>query len=169
MMRRKAFSLLTSAGMLLLLGAASPLTQPASAQGQFALAGTYAVQFTGTVFLPAPFNMFNGPFSRNGKVYFDGVGNFTSTVVANYNGTVSRDVFSGTYLVAGDGTFTLTIQNLPIPALPAGVPNTFSFDGMLANNGTQAKLTLSGISVGGQPQANIGSVIVGELIKQYHP
>ena len=38
---------------------------------------------------------------------------------------------------------------------------------MLANNGNIGKLTLSGVSVGGQPQANIGSVIVGELVKQY--
>ena len=169
MMRRRVFSLLSSACMMCALGTLSPLTPTASAQGQFALSGSYAVQFTGSVFLPTPFDKFNGPFSRTGKVIFDGIGNFTSTVVANYNGTISRDVFSGTYVVQGDGTFTLTIQNLPIPALPPGVPNTFTFDGMIANNGTQAKLTLSGVSIGGQPQSNIGSVIVGELIKQYHP
>ena len=50
------------------------------------------------------------------------MGNFTSFVVANYNGTISRDTFSGTYALNEDGTFTLTINNLPIPALPAGVP-----------------------------------------------
>jgi len=147
----------------------SPFAPQANAQGQFALSGSYAVQFTGTVFLPPPFDKYNGAFSRNGRVVFDGIGNFYSTVVANYNGSISRDVFSGTYVVSGDGTFTLTIQNLPIPALPAGVPNTFSFDGVIANNGTQAKLTLSGVSVGGQKQENIGSVLVGELIRQYHP
>jgi hypothetical protein len=168
-MKRRVFSLLSGACMFCLLGSLTPVSQNAMAQGQFALNGAYAVQFTGTVFLPAPFNLYNGPFSRNGKVVFDGNGNFTSYVVANYNGTISRDTFSGTYILNEDGTFTLTINNLPIPALPAGVPNTFSFDGMLANNLTTAKLTLSGVSVGGQPLSNIGSVITGELIKQYHP
>jgi len=153
--------------MFCVLGSVAPVSQIATAQGQYALAGAYAVQFTGTVFLPAPFNLYNGPFSRNGRVVFDGNGNFTSYVVANYNGNISRDVFSGTYVVNGDGTFTLSIPNLPIPALPPGVPNTFSFDGMLADNGRIAKLTLSGVSVGGQPLPNIGSVIVGELVKQY--
>lgn len=166
-MKRRAFSALIPS-CLLFLGALSPLTPVASAQGQFALQGNYAVQFTGTVFLPPPFDKYNGPFSRNGITYFDGLGNFYAKVVANYNGNITRDTYSGTYVVNGDGTFTITIQNLPIPALPANVPNTFSFDGVIANNGTQAKLTLSGVSVGGQPQANIGSVIVGELIKQYH-
>ena len=140
-MKRRVFSSLTAACMFCLLGSVTPVSKIAMAQGQFALSGAYAVQFTGTVFLPAPFNLYNGPFSRNGRVVFDGMGNFTSFVVANYNGTISRDTFSGTYALNEDGTFTLTINNLPIPALPAGVPNTFSFDGMLANNYNTAKLT----------------------------
>jgi hypothetical protein len=169
-MKRRAFSLLSTACMFCLLGSLAPVSQVATAQSSdaynFHLSGAYAVQFTGTVFLPAPFNTYNGPFSRNGRVVFDGNGNFTSYVIANYNGNISQDVFSGTYIVNYDGTFTLTIVNLPTPLFPPGTPNVFSFNGMLANNGNIAKLTLSGVSVGGQQQANIGSVIVGELVRQ---
>lgn len=166
-MKRRVFSLLSTAFMLCALGSLAPVSQIANAQGNHFLVGAYAVQFTGTVLLPAPFNAYNGPFSRNGKVVFDGNGGFVSTVVANYNGTISRDNFTGTYNVNSDGTFTLTIVNLPTPLFPPGTPNVFSFDGMLANNGNIAKLTLDGVSVGGQQQPNVGSVIVGELIKQY--
>jgi hypothetical protein len=169
-MRRKIVNLLGSACVLAALSTIAPLSPTASAQQtyQYLLSGNYAVQFTGNVFLPAPFNTVNGPFARNGRVNFDGIGNFSAVVVANYNGTVSRDQFSGTYIVNPDNTFTLSINNLPIPAIPAGIPNTFTFDGVLADNGHIAKIILSGVSVGGQPQTNIGSVITGELVKQYH-
>jgi len=167
-MKRRVLSYLIAASMFCAIGDLSPISTAANAQVYFYLSGTYAMQFTGNVFLPAPFNNYNGPFSRNGVVFFDGAGNFQANVVANYNGTISRDVFVGTYIFGPQGTFTLTINNLPIPALPPGVPNTFGFDGVLANNGTQAKLTLSSVSVGGQALPNIGSVITGELIKQYH-
>lgn len=167
-MKRRAFSLLST---VCLFTALAGLPAVATAQVNYynyELYGSYAVQFTGTVNLPAPLNTYNGPFSRTGKVVFDGQGNFTSTVVANYDGTISRDVFSGTYSVNYDGTFTLTIPNVPVPFLPPGTPNVFSFDGVLADNGHTARLTLDGISIGGQQQSNIGSVIVGELIKQQY-
>jgi len=165
-MKRRLFSLLNGACLVAALASFVPGATAQVNYYNFELYGTYAMQFTGTVFLPAPFNNYNGPFSRNGKVVFDGQGNFTSHVVANYNGTISHDVYSGTYSVNYDGTFTLTINNLPTPLFPAGTPNVFSFDGILADNGHIAKITLDGVSVGGQQQTNIGSVIVGELIKQ---
>lgn len=138
------------------------------------LYGSYAFQFTGALFLPAPpFDQkYIGPMYRNGIVVFDGRGNFKAIAdVANNNGFVSRAAypgipFSGTYVSHNDGTFTLTIVNLPIPAIPAGTPDVFTFDGVLADNGRIAKLVLSAVSIGGQPQSNIGSVIAGELIKQ---
>jgi hypothetical protein len=170
-MKRRVFSLLSTASMFCMLASLGPLSQNAAAQSNnnylYMLAGQYAVQFTGSVNLPAPFNGYNGPFSRNGKVVFDGQGNFTSTVIANYNGNISHDVFSGTYTASYDGSFTLTIVNLPTPLFPPGTPNVFTFDGILADGGKIAKLTLDGVSVGGQAQTNIGSVIVGEFIKQY--
>src|ERR1700691_2181295 len=99
-MTRRVFSLLSTACMFCLLGSLAPVSQIATAQSRnvynFQLSGPYAAQFTGSVFLPAPFNTYNGPFSRNGLVVFDGDGNFTATVVANYNGTISRDHFTGT-------------------------------------------------------------------------
>jgi hypothetical protein len=170
-MKRRVFSLLSTASMFCMLASLGPLSQSATAQTNnnylYQLAGQYAMQFTGTINLPAPFNTYNGPFSRNGKVVFDGQGNFTATVIANYNGTITHDNFTGTYTASSDGSFTMTIVNLPTPLFPPGTPNVFTFDGILANNGNIAKLTLDGVSVGGQAQTNVGSVIVGELIKQY--
>jgi hypothetical protein len=169
-MKRKVFSLMSTVCMFCVLGSVMPVSQIATAQtggsSNFNLCGSYAVQFTGSVLLPPPFDKYNGPFSRNGRVVFNCVGSFTSTVVANYSGNITRDTFTGTYIINYDGTFTLSIVNLPTPLFPPGTPNVFSFDGVLASGGTIGKLTLSGVSVGGQPQANIGSVIVGDLVKQ---
>jgi len=168
-MKRRVFSLLSTVCVLCALGGLAPRNAAAQTNNTYlyVLAGQYAMQFTGTVNLPAPFNTYNGPFSRNGKVVFDGNGNFTASVIANYNGTISHDNFTGTYVASYDGSFTLTIVNLPTPLFPPGTPNVFTFDGILANNGNIAKLTLDGVSVGGQVQTNVGSVIVGELIRQY--
>jgi hypothetical protein len=130
------------------------------------LQGSWAVQFTGTVNLPPPINAFNGPFYRNARLVVDGHGNLHATAVSNYNGTVGHETFSGTYTLNQDGTFTIMIPNLPIPFLPPGVPNVFTFEGVLAGGGKIAKVALSGVNIGGVQQANIGSVIAGELIKQ---
>ena len=167
-MRRRFISFLGSASALCLLSSLAPVTQVARAQNvtQY-LVGSFGMQFTGTVFLPAPFDKFNGPFARNGRVVFDGAGNFQAAVTGNYNGTVLRETFGGTYTVGTDGTFVLTIPNLVTPFLPAGVPNVFTFDGVLTNGGRGARVLLSGVSIGGQAQANVGSVITGVLEKQY--
>lgn len=131
------------------------------------LRGAYAFQFNGSVFLPAPFSAFDGPFSRNGRFTADGHGNFQVTsVVANYAGVVSRDTFAGTYVVQPDGTFVMRVVNLPVPFLPPGTPNIFTFDGVLAEGGKSAKVVLSGVNVGGSQLPNIGSVISGEFVRQ---
>ena len=131
------------------------------------LVGPYAFQFNGNILLPPPFDKYNGPFFRNGRVVADGNGNLqTTTVVANYAGTVARETFAATYVVRADGTFTITIQNLPVPAFPPGTPNTFTFDGVFFNCSNSAKVVLSGVSLFGMPQLNIGSVISGEFIRQ---
>src|ERR1700691_5089576 len=118
-MTRRVFSLLSTACMFCLLGSLAPVSQIATAQSRnvynFQLSGAYAVQFTGSVFLPAPFNAYNGPFSRNGLVVFDGNGNFQSNVGANCDENITRHTFTGTYAVNADGTFTLTIVDLPTP------------------------------------------------------
>jgi len=129
------------------------------------LRGSYAFVFTGSVFLPAPYDGYNGPFVRNGRFVADGNGNLVATVVANYAGRISRDTFNGTYKVNPDGTFTYTIPNLALPPLP-GVPNVFTFDGVMANGGKTCKVMLSGVSIAGEQQKNIGSVIYGEFLKQ---
>jgi len=170
-MKKAVLSFLSTACMLGILATLSPVTQVAQAQYQtsfynFSLHGSYAMQFTGTVFLPSPFDAYNGAFSRNGLVQFDGNGNFSANVIANYSGTISNDVFSGTYVVAPNGTFTLTVVNLPIPAIPSTIPNVFTFHGTIANGGNNALISLTGVSVGGAAQTNIGSVITGQLIRQ---
>ena len=157
------------AGLLLLAGPGARIAQadpyPCSLSPN--LVGAYAFQFNGSVFLPGPFDKFNGPFFRNGRFVADGNGNLTTTVVtANYGGTVVRETYSATYAVKSDGTFTITIVNLPIPAFPPGTPNTFTFDGVFANCANNAKVVLSGVTVAGQVQPNLGSVISGEFIKQ---
>ena len=97
----------------------------------------------------------------------DGNGNLTTTTVtANYGGIVVRETFSATYAVKSDGTFTITIVNLPIPAFPPGTPNTFTFDGVFANCANNGTVVLSGVTVAGQVQPNPGSVISGEFIRQ---
>ena len=129
--------------------------------------GAYAAQFTGSIFLPPPFDKFNGPFFRNLRFVADGNGNIqTTTVVASYGGTIVRETFAAVYTVKSDGTFTITINNLPIPSFPPGTPNTFSFDGVFYNCANSARIVLSGVSVAGQPQPNLGSVIAGTIDKQ---
>ena len=135
-------------------------------QGGSGLQGSWAVQFTGTVNLPPPINLFNGPFFRNARLVVDGHGNLHATAVSNYNGAIGHESFSGTYTLHPDGTFIIMIPNLPIPFLPPGVPNVFTFEGVLAGGGKFAKVALTGVSIGGVPQPNIGSVIAGEFIKQ---
>jgi hypothetical protein len=128
--------------------------------------GTYVAQFTGDVFVPVPFDKFNGKFYRNLRFQTDGFGNLdVTTAVANYAGTVVREKFSGTYNVNPDGTFTISLVNLPVPFAP-GVPNVFGFDGVFGDGGRIAKVALSSVSLGGQALPNIGSVISGEIVRQ---
>ena len=129
--------------------------------------GGYACQFTGSIFLPAPLDSFNGPFYRNVRPLFDGQGAFqTTSVVANYAGNVYKESFAGTYTIAPDGVVDLEIPNLSVPFLPPNTPDVFSFNGILAEGGKIMKVVLSGISVGGMVQPNIGSVIAGECVRQ---
>jgi hypothetical protein len=144
-----------------------PTTRKAHAQDGSMLIGGYACQFTGTVFLPSPLDSFNGTFYRNARPVFDGQGGFSTTsAVANYDGNVSTESFSGTYTVAAGGIVDLEIPNLGVPFLPPGTPDVFSFNGVLADGGKIMKIVLTGVSVGGMAQPNIGSVIAGECVRQ---
>lgn len=135
--------------------------------GNDPLEGSWAFQITGTVFLPPPLDAYNGPFYRNGRFVADGHGNLQVTnSVYNYNGTIGREPYSGTYIVNQDGTFTIQIANLPAPFLPPNVPSVFSFDGVLAQGGKVAKVVLSGVNVGGQQFDNVTSVGAGDFVKQ---
>ena len=156
--------------MLAALASLEPLAKKALADddqgGPARLQGSWAFQFTGTILLPPPFNTLNGPFYRNGRFTADNHGNFSVTsAVSNYNGFIGHETFSGTYIVNQDGTFSMRIVNLPVPPIP-GVPNVFTFDGVLAESGKAAKVVLSGVNLGGQQLPNIGSVIAGEFLRQ---
>src|SRR5262249_23780176 len=130
------------------------------------LYGTYAYLFTGTVFLPPPFDAFNGPFFRVGQLVADGKGNLTVSYIGNFNGSVSRGTFAATYTFTSANNFFLTIPNAPIPGIPSEVPTILTMDGVLADNGKVAKCVLSGVSIAGQTPPNIGSVISGDILKQ---
>jgi hypothetical protein len=130
------------------------------------LSGSYAYLFTGTVFLPPPFDAFNGPFFRMGQIVSDGKGNLMVSYVGNFNGAVSKGTFAATYVFTSDTTFTLIIPNAPIPGIPTSIPTLLTMDGVLADGGKIAKCVLSGVSIAGQVPPNIGSVISGDLIKQ---
>jgi hypothetical protein len=127
--------------------------------------GSYAGQFLGEVFVPAPFDKLNGRFYRTMRIVADGNGRFDVSAVANYGGTIARETFAANYNVNPDGTMTIQVVNLPFPPAP-GVPNVFTFDAVLADGGRIAKVCLSGVSLGGQSLPNIGSVITGEFIRQ---
>jgi len=166
-MTRRLYGLAMTACMLCGLTMFAPLSQKAFADegNGNGLKGSYAFQFNGTVFVGSA--DFDGPFARNGRVVFDGKGNFATTqVTVNYKGNVGHETFSGTYVLNSDGTFTLTIPNLSVPFLPPGTPNIFTFEGVLGDQGKTAKVALSGVSIFGQPLPNIGSVITGELVRQ---
>ena len=169
MLTRRQLGNTLGIGLMMIAGLRVGQAQTTSAACELTpnLVGNYAFQFVGSVFLPAPLNTYNGPFYRNGRLVADGFGNIqTTTVVANYAGTIVRETFAATYVVHSDGTFTVAIQNLPVPFLPPGTPSTFSFDGVLYNCGASAKIVLSGVSVAGQAQPNIGSEITGQLERQ---
>jgi hypothetical protein len=144
-----------------------PTTRKAHAQDGSVLIGGYACQLTGTVFLPAPTDVDNGPFYRNARAVFDGQGAFkTTSAIANYDGNVSKETFAGTYTVSADGVVDLEIPNLGVPFLPPNTPDVFSFNGVLADGGKIMKIVLSGVSVGGQALPNLGSVVAGECVRQ---
>jgi hypothetical protein len=169
MSTKSTFSVASCLLGLFLAAGSSALAQqqPLSCTLSPNLSGNYVAQFTGSILLPPPFDKFNGPFFRNVRFTADGNGNLTTTtVVANYAGTVQRESFTGTYTTKLDGTFTVTINNLNIPAFPPGTPNTFTFDGIFYNCNNSAKIVLSGVSVAGQAQPNIGSVILGQIERQ---
>src|SRR5712692_3548170 len=178
-MKNKMMLLFGTLCMLVALATLGPLSHKAFADEDDAkrgLEGSWAFQFTGEVNLPAPFNGANGRFYRNGRFVADKAGNVTpagvtgnfhvTSATSNYNGVVGHETFAGTYILANDGTFHLTINNLPVPAFPPGVPNVFVFDGVLADNGKAAKVVLAAVSIFGAPQPNIGSVIAGEFLRQ---
>jgi hypothetical protein len=149
------------------LASFGPTTRKAHAQDGSVLIGGYACQFTGAVFLPPPFDAYNGPFYRNARPVFDGQGAFkTTSVVANYDGNVSKENFVGTYTVTADGIVDLEIPNLAVPFLPPNTPDVFSFNGVLADGGKIMKIVVAGVSIGGMAQPNIGSVIAGECVRQ---
>ena len=166
-MKSKIQVFLGAVCLLTALVSLEPLSRRAMADDdQERFDGSWAFQFTGTISLPSPFNSFNGPFYRNGRFIADKHGNFVVTsAVSNYNGTVGHEAFAGTYVLHQDGTFTLTIVNLPVPPI-AGIPNVFVFEGVLAGGGKTAKVVLSGVTLNGQVLPNIGSVIAGEFVKQ---
>ena len=130
------------------------------------LNGSYSYLFTGTIFLPPPFDAYNGPFFRMGEMVADGKGNLTVTHVGNFNGTVSHGTFTATYKFTSDNHFILTIPNAPIPSIPPNIPTVFTMEGVLADNGKIAKCVLSGVTLAGQSPPNIGSVIIGDILKQ---
>lgn len=147
---------------------------PAFAQGvwpppQFAtsdMKGSWVVQVTGDVFLPVPFDSFNGPFVRTGRLLITPDGKIKANVTANYGGFIEKEVLDGQYTISSEGIVTIELINVPLPSLPPGLPNVFSFEGVMCDGGKRIKLMMSGVRLGDQDLPNLGTVIYGELIRQ---
>jgi hypothetical protein len=130
------------------------------------LAGAYAFQSTGTVSYPTetPFSAWNGPFANNGRAWFNGHGQFKLQIVYNFNGQTIRSESEGTYIVERDGTFAVNyiFQEASMP------PVSLSFDGVLANEGKEFRLLLTGQSIPGLtlPPGYVPMVIVTSATRQ---
>jgi hypothetical protein len=69
------------------------------------LNGAYVIDLEGAS--PAVGSNPAGPFRRAGRLIADGAGNFTASSLANYSGTLVREIFSGTYNLDGNCTLSL--------------------------------------------------------------
>ena len=130
------------------------------------LSGTYAFQLTGVYVFPSasPLSVMNGPFAINGIIRADGQGNMTKDFVINYNGQTYRvEDAESTYEVNPDGSYTETfiVQFGQAPA-------TITYEGVLVNDGREARLMVTGFSLPGisLPPGYIGMVISGSMIQQ---
>jgi hypothetical protein len=85
-----------------------------------------------------------GLFQRTGKIVADGVGTFTATTKANYNGNAVEEDFTGTYNVSADCELTLTYTY-------GASATTYTIDGYLGGHGDSAAMMLltNGWSVSG--------------------
>jgi hypothetical protein len=128
--------------------------------------GSWAVQVHGDVFLPAPFDTYNGPFVRTGRLLLTPDGKLKGSVVANYAGTVKWESIEGNYTVSTEGYVIINLNDVALPSLPPGTPNIFTFEGALCEGGKMLKLMMSGVQIGPVQFPNIGTVIYGELVRQ---
>ncbi len=100
------------------------------------LSGTYVAQATGTTNFPSPpLSDLNGPYAITGRLVADGRGNISGSAVQIRNGMRMTMPFTGTYDVAEDGTFSLTVTG----ETPLG-PLSIEHYGVLIDGGEQAKL-----------------------------
>jgi hypothetical protein len=85
-------------------------------------------------------------------------------IAYNFNGQIVRVESDGTYDVEKDGTFTASYV-FQLDSLP---PLTLSFDGVLAKDGKEARIMMTGHSIPGVtlPPGYIGHVVVSTLTKQ---
>jgi hypothetical protein len=160
-------SIATVAGLTLFPAHATPTQW--EEKGGFSnrdLVGGYALQSTGTINYPSaiPLSKLNGPFANNGRVWCNGQGQMKLQIAYNFNGQIVRVESDGTYDVEKDGTFTASYV-FQLDSLP---PLTLSFDGVLAKNGKEARIMMTGHSIPGVtlPPGYIGHVVVSTLTKQ---
>ncbi len=139
--------------------------QQARQWNNMALFGGYAFQLTGTICFPAgtPLAVMNGPFAANGRILFDGQGLAHLQNISNFNGQITPGDIDGTYSVNRDGTYKLVLS-----LLLNGIPATVTYEGVIVDEGKEARFIQSGFSVTGVnlPDGYVGSVVVGSLIKQ---
>ena len=157
------FSIVVVAGLSLFAGLTT--AQQSRHWNSMALFGGYAYQLTGTICFPSgtPLAVMNGPFAANGKISFDGQGQAHLQNISNFNGQVTPGDVDGTYTVNRDGTYNLTLF-----VLLNGIPATVTYEGVIVDDGKEARFIQSGFSVTGVPLpvGYIGGVVVGSLIKQ---
>ncbi len=151
--------------LLTVILAALPISSTRAKDSNFSnqdLRGAYVAQGTGTAAFPPdhPFSVLNGPMATIGRFVADGCGNISGFAVQVNNGAVGRQLFTGTYSVEADGSFSVTmVGDTAFGTLAV------EYSGVLFDEGKQAKVMQVGIP-GVLPQGLAGITYTGTFIRQ---
>ncbi len=126
--------------------------------------GAFASQWSGTIAFAAdnPLSQLNGPYSLTGRLTSNGQGKAQAKIIENFNGHIVRQVSNALYRVSEDGTIILSFER----NYPGIGPVTFEMEGILFDEGRQARMTVTGLTGAGLQDDNAGMTIVGTIVRQ---